>query len=103
MQQIKSVEDLLALTRQLRELWVVGPLRKPGEGEREAEEQIDTEVQKVVQLLNQIRGQGRQSLVSEGGGFGEYAVGPLEPLEPGRVERAGEGAVLASQQQQASQ
>ena len=74
-------------------------MRKPGEGEREAEEQIDTEVQKVVQLLNQIRGQSRQKLVSEGGGFGEYAVGSLEPLEAARVERAGEGAVPTSQQQ----
>ena len=71
----------------------MGPLRKPGEGEREAEEQIDSEVQTVVQLLNQIRSQSRQKLVSEGGGFGEYVAGPLETLEPGRVE----GAVVASQ------
>ncbi|KAK1780890.1 hypothetical protein QBC45DRAFT_431232 [Copromyces sp. CBS 386.78] len=37
---IKSVEELLSLTRKMRELWVVGALRKPGEGDEEVEAEM---------------------------------------------------------------
>lgn len=80
--QIKSVENLLSLTRRIRELWIVGPLRKPGEGDR-TEETIDSEVQKVVGILNQLRANKRQQLVSEGGGYGQFEVGDLaQPTQP---------------------
>lgn len=70
------------MTRQLRELWVVGPLRKPGEGEREAEETIAAEVQRVTETLNQLRGHSRQQMVSEGGGYGQFEMAPLAQLPP---------------------
>lgn len=76
--QIKSVENLLSLTRRIRELWIVGPLRKPGEGDR-TEETIESEVQKVVGILNQLRANKRQQLVSEGGGYGQFEVRDLAP------------------------
>lgn len=76
--QIKSVENLLSLTRRIRELWIVGPLRKPGEGDR-TEETIESEVQKVVGILNQLRANKRQQLVSEGGGYGQFEVGDMAP------------------------
>lgn len=76
--QIKSVENLLSLTRRIRELWIVGPLRKPGEGDR-TEETIESEVQQVVGILNQLRANKRQRLVSEGGGYGQFEVGALAP------------------------
>lgn len=76
--QIKSVENLLSLTRRIRELWIVGPLRKPGEGDR-TEETIESEVQSVVGILNQLRANKRQQLVSEGGGYGQFEVGDLAP------------------------
>ncbi|KAK2604081.1 hypothetical protein N8I77_007040 [Diaporthe amygdali] len=79
---IKSVENLLSLTRRIRELWIVGPLRKPGEGDR-TEETINSEVKKVVGILNQLRSNKRQQLVSEGGGYGQFEVGDLaQPTQP---------------------
>ncbi|KAJ9136853.1 hypothetical protein NKR23_g9495 [Pleurostoma richardsiae] len=97
---ITAIEDLLALTRQLRELWVVGPLRKPGEGEREAEETIDSEVQRVTQMLNQLKEGSRQKMVKEGCGHGEYVVGRLET--PPTQQQAPIAAAV-SQQSTASQ
>lgn len=76
--QIKAVENLLSLTRRIRELWIVGPLRKPGEGDS-TEETIESEVQQVVGILNQLRANKRQQLVSEGGGYGQFEVGDLAP------------------------
>lgn len=82
LEQIKSVENLLSLTRRIRELWIVGPLRKPGESDR-TEETIGTEVQTVVNILNQLRANKRQQLVSEGGGYGQFEVGDLvKPPQP---------------------
>lgn len=81
--QIKSTEDLLQLTRLLRELWIIGPLRKPGEGEQEAEARIDVEVGDVVGLLNRLREQSRQRLVSEGGGHGKYVAAAGESKSQG--------------------
>ena len=48
------------------------------EGDR-TEETIESEVQKVVGILNQLRANKRQQLVSEGGGYGQFEVGDLAP------------------------
>ncbi|KAL1845389.1 hypothetical protein Daus18300_014554 [Diaporthe australafricana] len=95
---IKSVENLLSLTRRIRELWIVGALRKPGEGDR-TEETIESEVQKVVGIFNQLRSNKRQQLVSEGGGYGQFEVGELTlpthangPGAPGSTSAATNGA-----------
>ncbi|KAL1872440.1 hypothetical protein VTK73DRAFT_1518 [Phialemonium thermophilum] len=85
---IKATEDLLQLTRLLRELWVVGPLRKPGEGVAEVEQSIDTEVQDVVSLLNKLREQSRRQMIEDGGGHGNYVVtSPTEePADEGNAQ-----------------
>ncbi|KAF3769737.1 hypothetical protein M406DRAFT_66210 [Cryphonectria parasitica EP155] len=84
--QIKGVENLLALTRRIRELWIIGPLRKPEEDGRQLEESINTDVQIVADLLNQLRSHTRQQYVSAGGGYGQYVVGSLaQPIPPGAV------------------
>lgn len=64
----------MQLTRLIRELWVSGPLRKPGESEREADALIGSEVGEVVALLNRLREQSRQQLVADAGGHGRYVV-----------------------------
>lgn len=73
---IKAVENLLSLTRRIRELWIVGPLRKPGDGGK-TDETIESEVQQVMGILNHLRANKRQQLVSEGGGYGQYVPGDL--------------------------
>ncbi|KAG6364254.1 hypothetical protein INS49_005853 [Diaporthe citri] len=88
---IKSVENLLSLTRRIRELWIVGPLRKPGEGDR-TEETIESEVQQVVGILNQLRANKRQQLVSEGGGYGQFEM-QLDGAAPTNTEAEPTGQV----------
>lgn len=74
--QIKGVENLLALTRRIRELWIVGPLRQL-EGGRDLEDSIATEVQSVMSMMNRMRSNIRQQYVSAGGGYGQYVEAPL--------------------------
>ncbi|KXX77952.1 Mediator of RNA polymerase II transcription subunit 22 [Madurella mycetomatis] len=62
---VKSTEDLLSLTRQLRELWVVGPLRGPGEGDEQAEAGIRRDAEGVFAMLNALRDSERQRLVAQ--------------------------------------
>ncbi|PSR83194.1 hypothetical protein BD289DRAFT_289596 [Coniella lustricola] len=74
---IKGVENLLALTRRIRELWIVGPIRRPDDGGRQLEETIEADVRSVTEILNQLRSNVRQQSVTAGGGYGQYVVGPL--------------------------
>ncbi len=64
------------LTRQLRELWVVGALRKPGEGEEAAEATIESEVSRLIQLLNSRQQKSREAMM---GSHGTYVSIELEP------------------------
>ncbi|KAH8846869.1 hypothetical protein MCOR27_007712 [Pyricularia oryzae] len=68
---IASIEHLLSLTRQVRELWLVGPLLKPGEGERAADGQIDEQVESMTHILNQLRERVRNRQV---GPHGTYII-----------------------------
>lgn len=88
---VKSTEDLLTLTRLLRELWLVGPLMKPGEGERVAEETIDGHVQATAALMAHLRDQSRKQLV---GPTGQYVAAPIVP--PGPLPPVPEGAGVSS-------
>ncbi|RKU47775.1 hypothetical protein DL546_006236 [Coniochaeta pulveracea] len=85
---IQSVEELLQLTRLIRELIIIGPLRKPGEGEKEAEERSAKEVQNVVGLLNKIRTQVREGLVKESLGQSEFGQGAYNALVDGNKAEA---------------
>lgn len=60
--QIKSTEDLLTLTRAIRELWAVGPLKAPGAHDAEAEARMRADAEHVFALLNTLRDAERQDL-----------------------------------------
>ncbi|KAM7184466.1 hypothetical protein V8F20_012205 [Naviculisporaceae sp. PSN 640] len=78
---VKSVEDLLALTRRLRELWAVGPLKKPGEGgEAEALNEMRQNAASVFQILDQMREEKRQRMVRQSEGGLAYVTGAVEAL-----------------------
>lgn len=66
---IQTAEDLLSLTRRIRELWIIGPLRKPGEGDAEAETRIRNEVVPVAQLLDTEHVARRQRLMGPHGTY----------------------------------
>jgi hypothetical protein len=85
---IQSVEELLQLTRLIRELIIIGPLRKPGEGEKEAEERSGREVQNVVRLLNNMRTKVREGLVKNGLGQREFGQGVYNALMDGNKAEA---------------
>lgn len=50
--QVRATEDLLQLTRELKELWLFGPLRGIKEGEGEG--QMDVDSQKVGELVEAV-------------------------------------------------
>jgi hypothetical protein len=54
--QTQAAEDLLQLTRMLKELWLAGPLRGVGEGE--AEDKMREDSLKVQELLEGILKRG---------------------------------------------
>lgn len=77
---VQSVEELLSLTRKMRELWVVGPLRKPGEGNEEVEREMRGCWEEITQNVGGWRGQKRGEVVSgmgKGRGMGEYKEGEV--------------------------
>lgn len=75
-EQTKTTEDLLILTRRLRELWVVGPLRPAGEGDDAARESVRQDAEAVFAVMNRVRAEGRR--VEGPGGVMEYRVGGLQ-------------------------
>jgi hypothetical protein len=52
--KIKAAEDLMMLTRELKELWLFGPLRKLYEGEQEANAQIEQDATRVAELADSL-------------------------------------------------
>ncbi len=52
--QITAGEDLLKLTRELKELWLMGPLRGLGEGEAEANAKMDEDAKKVEEMVRNL-------------------------------------------------
>ena len=79
---------------------IIGPIRKPGEGEQEAEATIGKEVQEVVGVLNQMREKSRQDLINQGIGQeklgqGSYVLSGSEAKGPetkGEVAPGAQGA-----------
>lgn len=47
--QVRSGEDLLRLSRQIKELWLGGPLR--GVGEQEGNKDVDADARAVMSML----------------------------------------------------
>ncbi|PMD21051.1 hypothetical protein NA56DRAFT_645784 [Hyaloscypha hepaticicola] len=58
---VRAAEDLLQLTRELKEMWLFGPLRGIGEGEGEGK--IDEDSKKVGEMVDTLL--KRNSGVSE--------------------------------------
>ncbi|KAK4166609.1 hypothetical protein QBC43DRAFT_313003 [Cladorrhinum sp. PSN259] len=96
---IKSTEDLLTLTRALRELWAIGPLAAPeGEGDVGVTKQIEEDSSAVFEILERMRGEKRMGLLrelgEEGDGTGRirYAVdndGAQEGVNSGNLNLKG--------------
>jgi hypothetical protein len=51
--QITEIQNLLTINREIKALWIGGPLRKPGEGE-ERDAEIDKKAAVVQDLFNQV-------------------------------------------------
>ncbi|TRX88710.1 hypothetical protein FHL15_010382 [Xylaria flabelliformis] len=52
---IKEIENLLALNREIKQLWITGPLRKPGDAdEKNLEKVIDERAANVSKLYNTL-------------------------------------------------
>ncbi|GAP87689.1 putative mediator of RNA polymerase ii transcription subunit 22 protein [Rosellinia necatrix] len=52
---IKEVENLLALTREIKQLWIAGPLRKPGDAdEKSRDKEMDEKAFQVSKLYNRL-------------------------------------------------
>ncbi|KAL2123625.1 hypothetical protein VTJ04DRAFT_4080 [Mycothermus thermophilus] len=85
-QIIHSAEDLLSLTRQIRELWVIGPLKPPAAhiGGSSSEAAMAQDAQSVIAMLDALRHHQRQSLVREGNGF-TYVQGDIDG--PGEIPK----------------
>ncbi|KAL2270622.1 hypothetical protein VTJ83DRAFT_2806 [Remersonia thermophila] len=81
-EMIKSTEDLLSLTRQIRELWVIGTLRPPAahDGGSGSDNMVQN-AQSVLTMIGALINHQRQSLVSrrdqEDGVF-TYVQGDIE-------------------------
>lgn len=66
--QIRTAEDILSLTRELKEMWLFGALRKLGEGEEEGSMDDDSEqvMAMVQEILKAAREKdGAESVVEE--------------------------------------
>lgn len=57
--QIRATEDLLSLTHEIRELWIIGPLTKPGDGDEEARRNMKQEAEETFNLVNALRNEQR--------------------------------------------
>ncbi|KAI1200000.1 hypothetical protein F5X97DRAFT_294598 [Nemania serpens] len=54
---VKEIENLLALTREIKKLWVAGPLRKPGDAAQQTRNrELEERAQKVTDLYNTLEG-----------------------------------------------
>ncbi|KAI0540836.1 hypothetical protein GGR58DRAFT_459140 [Xylaria digitata] len=52
---IKEIENLLALNREIKKLWISGPLRKPGDAdEKNREKEMDQKAAQVSKLYNTL-------------------------------------------------
>ncbi|OTA60752.1 hypothetical protein K449DRAFT_383482 [Hypoxylon sp. EC38] len=77
---ISEVQGLLAITREIKALWIRGPLRQPGEdSSREAE--IDKQAETVTRLYDQALAMRNMAIRREAaaraqGGGGSGAAGP---------------------------
>ncbi|CAK7268327.1 hypothetical protein SEPCBS119000_003004 [Sporothrix epigloea] len=95
---VRTAKNLCTLTRRIRELWIVGPLRASGEGDVEAELRIREVMEPLAMQLEAMQGARRQHNL---GKYGTYQlVTPGMPLLPPEGES---GTQSQSQPQSQSQ
>jgi hypothetical protein len=87
--QVKSTEDLLSLTRKIRKLWVIGPLKAPGAHDAQAEQEMQQDAEHVFAMLNAIRDAQRQKMLQQGGLT--YERGEIEATGSSASGNAGQG------------
>ncbi|KAI1172179.1 hypothetical protein F4777DRAFT_524974 [Nemania sp. FL0916] len=87
---IKDVEDLLALTRELKQLWIAGPLRKPGDAdEKNLDKEIQNRITKIAEncnLLEELDTKVSQKVAAE-----QTSIAP----EDEEAEREADGSSVA--------
>jgi hypothetical protein len=87
---VKSTEDLLSLTRKIRELWVIGPLKAPGAHDAQAEREMQQDAEHVFAMLNAIRDTQRQKMLHQGGLT--YETGEIDPTDSRGVGNGAPGS-----------
>ncbi|KAM0517493.1 hypothetical protein ACHAPE_005025 [Trichoderma viride] len=63
-----SIKEFLTLSRKIKELWIFGPLGTEDQGRKAKEEQLDQDVSRVSQLLNQMEASKMENLAESNGG-----------------------------------
>ncbi|KAL5087152.1 hypothetical protein Trisim1_008074 [Trichoderma cf. simile WF8] len=63
-----SIKEFLTLSRKIKELWIFGPLGTEDSDRKEKEEQLDQDVNRVSELLNQMEASKMKSLAESNGG-----------------------------------
>jgi hypothetical protein len=53
-EQIRAAEDLMSLSRELKEMWLFGPLRSLNEGEASANARIDEDARAVIAIMDSL-------------------------------------------------
>lgn len=51
--QITEIQNLLTINREIKALWIKGPLRKPGEDTEQADS-LDRQAEKIQQMYNEL-------------------------------------------------
>ncbi|KAK0667898.1 hypothetical protein QBC41DRAFT_253115 [Cercophora samala] len=84
---ISATEDLLSLTREIRELWIIGSLTKPGAGDEEARQSIKQEADETFDMVNALRHEQRLAQIGAADQSPmTYQVKSLEG-HPGRTQQ----------------
>ncbi|KAM0259842.1 hypothetical protein ACHAQJ_003086 [Trichoderma viride] len=63
-----SIKEFLTLSRKIKELWIFGPLGTEDEDRKTKEEQLDQDVNRVSELLNQMEAAKMKNLAESHGG-----------------------------------
>ncbi|KAL9485252.1 hypothetical protein ACSS6W_004041 [Trichoderma asperelloides] len=63
-----SIKEFLTLSRKIKELWIFGPLGTEDQDRKAKEEQLDQDVNRVSELLNQMEASKMKNLAESNGG-----------------------------------
>lgn len=92
--QYTSIKEFLTLSRKIKELWIFGPLGTEDSDRKEKEEQLDQDVNRVSELLNQMEASKMKSLAESNGGTWQPLV--REEMESTIAAAAAAAAAAAS-------